>query len=90
MKFLLITLLYVGILFLIVGYIRSRQLCPPPQIKYRYVPRTFEESQLDPVSVDEIFGKMFRQPTVWVASFGDLDRPNKRGEDANKFFTTEP
>ena len=89
MKFLLITLLYVGVLFLIIGYIRSQQICPLPQIKYRYVPRTFEESQLDPVSVDEIFGNMFRQPTVWVSSFGDLDRPNKRGEDSNKFLTTE-
>lgn len=80
MKFLLITLVYTGVLFFIIGYIRSHQLCPPPQVKYRYIPRTLEESQLDPVSIDEIFGNMFRQPSVWVK---DLDRPHKHEVNFN-------
>jgi len=59
MKFVILTLLYVGVLFIIIGYINSQQVCPTPKIVYRYVPRTFEESQLDPVSVDSIFQNMF-------------------------------
>lgn len=33
-------------------------------IEYRYVPRTFEEEQKEPVMVMDLFSKMFQQSSV--------------------------
>jgi hypothetical protein len=59
--------LTVGILLLITGlyilYIsmKSINLVCPKIIEYRYIPRTFEEEQREPVRPSVIFEKMFTQ-----------------------------
>jgi hypothetical protein len=38
-------------------------------VEYRYVPRTFEEEQREPVKVSEIFKRMFNDPTPRNGSY---------------------
>lgn len=77
-----ITLLaFVGLLMLAVGYINQTKQCPAPRIEYRYLPRTFEEEQDNPVKVSQIFRHMFEAETPWLhgTSLGGagnrVDRP---------------
>ena len=48
--------------------------CPPSKIEYRYIPRSFEDEQNEPVPLKSIFGKMFENPSPWINSF--TERPN--------------
>ena len=90
MNFLLISLLVAGFVFILVGFIQSRQKCPPPKVEYRYVPRTFVEEQNEPVPVTEIFAKMFLEPTPWLGhSAGKLGPPNLREQNLNRFFISQ-
>jgi hypothetical protein len=76
MKSLIVLLSFIGIVAVIIGYINQIKQCPPPRIEYRYIPRTFEDEQNDPVKVTKLFRNMFEQPTPWV--FGTLGfiKPN--------------
>ena len=90
MRALFITLLFVSVLFIITGLITSRQVCPPPKVEYRYVPRTFVEEQQEPVPVTQIFAKMFVEPSPWIRhSGGKLGPPTTRGEDLNRFYISQ-
>ena len=90
MKFLLITLLFLGFMFIVVGYIQAKQQCPPAKIEYRYVPRTFVEEQEDPTPVTEIFAKMFFEPTPWLRhSAGKLRPTGERNQNINQFFVSQ-
>lgn len=62
---LLILILFIGILFLSIGWIKSEQFCPAPIIEYRYIPRTFKEEQNNPVKVSELFDNMFTNESTW-------------------------
>ena len=57
-KFIIVILLFVGILCMTVSLTKSSTQCPESKITYRYIPRTFEEEQTEPVFVSEIFEKM--------------------------------
>jgi len=63
---LLILILFIGILFLSIGWIKSEQFCPAPIIEYRYIPRSFQEEQDDPVKVSELFNNMFTTDSTWM------------------------
>ncbi len=69
------------------------QEIPPPKIDeepnvvYRYIPRTFEEEQWDPISVTDIFQTMFSQPSPWVGSIRNYDR--RKQEKINKYFVNQ-
>jgi hypothetical protein len=58
-------LLFVGIIFITVGYLRSEASSPPPRVEFRYIPRTFEQEQSKPIPVLSIFGKMFSNRDPW-------------------------
>ena len=45
MKSIIFLIMIIGILCIGFGYFKSNQQCPPPIIQYRYIPRTFEQSQ---------------------------------------------
>lgn len=68
MKSYVILSFFVGIIFIVIGYINSIQKTPPPIVEYRYIPRTFEEEQENPVQVSKLFSNMFNQPDPWIAS----------------------
>lgn len=67
MKSIIILSAFVGIVAIIIGYINQLQTCPPPRVEYRYIPRSFEDEQNDPVKVTKLFRNMFEEPSVWMA-----------------------
>ena len=66
MKSIIVLLTFIGIVAIIIGYINQIAQCPPPKVEYRYIPRTFEDEQNDPVKVSKLFRNMFEEPSVWV------------------------
>jgi len=67
MKSIIVLLSFIGIVSVIIGYINQIKVCPPPRVEYRYIPRTFEDEQNDPVKVTKLFRNMFEEPTPWIA-----------------------
>jgi len=67
MKSIIVLLTFIGIVAVIIGYINQIQQCPPPKVEYRYIPRTFDDEQSDPVKVSKLFRNMFEEPTTWLA-----------------------
>ena len=68
MKSLILLLIFVGVIFMTIGYIKSNQMCPPPIVKFRYYPKTFEQEMNNPVPVLSIFGKMFSENQPWIGT----------------------
>lgn len=66
-------LLFIGIILVVSGYIKSNQQCPPPTVEFRYVPMTFTEEQNLNRPVLSIFGKMFKDNDAWMQDYGYAD-----------------
>lgn len=86
-KLIMIIIIFIGIMFITVGVIRNDQQCPKQEIIYRYIPRTFEDEQNEPVYVSDIFKTMFSQPSAWVQSLNDVNI--KKHESINKYFVNQ-
>jgi hypothetical protein len=69
MKAFIVLLSFIGIVSIIIGYINQIKTCPPPRTEYRYIPRSFEDEQNDPVKVTKLFRDMFETPTPWLAGY---------------------
>ena len=91
MNLFLILLLFVALVFMVIGYIKANQQCPPRRVEYRYVPRTFIEEQEDPTPISDIFASMFYSSTPWISSeIGKLlPPPNLQQKDINKYFVSQ-
>jgi hypothetical protein len=79
----------IGLLLIIISIVREYNQCEPPQIIYRYIPRTFIEEQENPVPLDDIFYEMFNNPTPWVASVDIERKKNDIGENLNRYYVTQ-
>ena len=88
-KIILLFVIFFGILLITVEVVRIRcgLVRKDPKIIYRYIPRTFEEEQLDPVYVSEIFETMFSQPSPWVGSVRTYD--DRKQERINQYFVSQ-
>lgn len=88
-KALVIIIIFVGLTMIImdVARINAGLIDKEPKIIYRYVPRTFEEEQLDPVFVTDIFGVMFENPSPWSSSIKSYD--DRKQEKINQYFVTQ-
>jgi hypothetical protein len=88
-KSIIALLLFVGILFSVVEIVKINAglVKKEPRVIYRYIPRTFEEEQEDPLAVSDIFETMFSQPSPWVGSIRTYDR--RKQEKINKYFVTQ-
>lgn len=84
---LLLFLLFVGLLLMIIEIMKSMNKCKPHKIIHRYVPRTFEEDQENPVMVSEIFKTMFSQPSPWINSIYSHD--DRQKEEINNYFISQ-
>lgn len=62
-------LLYISILMIAVGYVNQIKKTEPPQVEYRYIPRTFEQEQDDPVKASQLFNSMFSDQSVWMSGY---------------------
>jgi len=82
-------LLLFGIIFIMI-YIGQKQMTkcePETKYIYKYIPRTFEEEQNEPILPSQIFNAIFTQPSPWVASLYDYN-VRKSGE-VNKYFVSQ-
>ena len=66
-RFFIIIIIFCAILFITVGLVKSTMKCPMQEIKYVYVPRTFDEQQTDVEPVSETFSKLFSEPSPWIS-----------------------
>jgi hypothetical protein len=84
-----IILFIIGIILLTVYFMSKAEISEKcdQKIIYKYLPRTLEEEETDPVYVTQIFKTMFTQPSVWIDStYQDTIR---RTEAINKYFITQ-
>lgn len=85
----IIIILFLGILLVTIDVVRiiAGLTDKEQKVVYRYIPRTFEEEQLDPIYVTDIFETMFSQPSPWVGSIRTFDR--KKQEKINQYFVNQ-
>ena len=79
--------MFIGIFFVSISIAKKSNQCPPEKIIYKYIPRTFEEEQNEPVYVSDIFSDMFSQPSPWMVSISNIDR--RKQEEINKYFVSQ-
>ena len=78
--------MFVGMLAITVGYVNQLKKCPPPKIEYRYVPRTFQQDQENPVKISELYHTMFAEPTPWIRNMG-VSTP--KSNEINRYFVSQ-
>lgn len=76
-----------GIVMIVIYYIINKQIENKQKIIYKYIPRTLDQEQMDPIYVSEIFETMFSQPSVWIESINDDAKRNK--DVLNKYFISQ-
>ena len=88
-KAITIFLIFIGLIFIIIEVIKIKAglVDKEPRIIYRYIPRTFEEEQTDPIPVTDIFATMFSQPSPWVSSIRTYDK--RKQEHINQYFVSQ-
>jgi len=91
MNLVLFVLLFVGMVFVMIGFIKSQKYCPPPKVEYKFVPRSFQEEQESPVPVTDIFATMFYDTSAFInhESSKLLAPPNMQQHQMNKFFISQ-
>lgn len=89
LKIFLPLLLFFGIILVITEIVRIQAglVEKKPKIIYRYIPRTFDEEQEDPISISDIFETLFSQPSPWVGSIRTYDV--RKQENVNKYFISQ-
>ena len=84
-----IFLIILGAICLFIEISRNTVTCPQKEVVTRYIPRTFEEEQNEPVFVSDIFKTMFSQPGVWEAGLGSGSEETRKAEEINKYFISQ-
>ena len=67
-------ILIIGIIFIILGYNNSTNKCPPKEIQYRFLPRTFYDEQMEPVNISNVFGNLFDKEDSWLNRFSGSEK----------------
>jgi predicted PurR-regulated permease PerM len=67
-----------ALIFISIGITRADQLATPVKEIIRYIPRSLEEEQKEPVKVEKIFKSMFEQQTPWIGTFNDTNVVQRR------------
>ena len=86
-KVAILVIVFMGLALILVNVVQHEQKCPTKTVEYRYIPRTLEEEEAEPVYVSDIFKTMFSQQSPWIFSIQNLDR--KKEEAVNKFFISQ-
>jgi hypothetical protein len=80
-------LTFIGIISIVVGYVNQIKKCPPPTVEYRYIPRTFQEDQDNPVKISELFNTMFVEPSPWL--HGMTLSSGVKNAELNRYFISQ-
>jgi hypothetical protein len=86
-KLLILMFIFIGIMFIVVNLVKSSQTYPKSEVIYKYIPRTFDEDQNEPVYVSDIFANLFSQPSVWTKGVNTVD--SRKQELINKYFISQ-
>jgi hypothetical protein len=73
LKLILLIIVFIGIIFIVVNIVQDRFACQKKQIIVRYIPRTFDEEQEDPVYVSDAFKSMWSHKSPWIYSVADIE-----------------
>ena len=84
-KGIFILIFMIGIMLLIIYFTTINNT--EPIVIYKYLPRTLEEEETEPVFATEIFKTMFTQPSVWIDSA--YENTIRRDEVPNKYFISQ-
>ncbi len=82
-RLLIVLILLIACMFIIIDVTKMYYKCPPNKIEYRYIPRSFNDEQDDPVSIKSIYGIMFDRPSPWVNSFTDTSNLRSNRDNSN-------
>jgi hypothetical protein len=85
MKSIITILTFLGIIGIAIGYVNQLKKCPPPNIEYRYIPRTFQQDQENPVKVSELYHTMFTEPTPWIRGI----ESTTSSSEINRYFISQ-
>jgi biotin-(acetyl-CoA carboxylase) ligase len=55
-----------------------------PKEVIKYIPRSFEEEQKEPVKAEKLFKTMFEQQTPWIGSFNNANVVDRRKLDKGR------
>lgn len=88
-KAIVLLIIFLGILFIAISIVRVQAglTTSDKEIEYRYIPRSFDEEQMEPVYVSEIFETMFSQPSPWIMSVRNYDQ--RKQEKVNAYFISQ-
>lgn len=84
----MIIIFIIGIVLLTMYFMTKSEISKcDKKIIYKYLPRTLEEEETEPIFVSQIFAPMFTQPSVWIDS---IYEDNKRKTQLlNKYFISQ-
>nr|QBK88882.1 MAG: hypothetical protein LCMiAC01_05640 [Mimivirus LCMiAC01] len=85
----ILVMLFIGVIFIAVNItkIKTEMTQKTPRVIYRYIPRTFEAEQEDPVPASDVFDTLFSQPSPWIDSVRTYDRHKQ--EKINTYFVSQ-
>ncbi len=84
----IIIIFIIGIIFLTIYFMSKNEVSKcEKKIIYKYIPRTLEEEETEPIFVSQIFYPMFTQPSVWIDSIYEDDK--RKTEALNKYFISQ-
>lgn len=75
-------LFFTAVISIVYSLTKAYNQCPEPKIEYKYIKRTFNQEQDNPVAIKKIFGTMFDQPSPWVG-YTDRDLTEASVNDYN-------
>ena len=77
----IVLFLIVGIILITMEVTKSKYQCPGPQIKYKYLPRTYEEEMDNYIYPSMVYGNMFESSSPWATSFDLFPRRKLRFDE---------
>ena len=72
-----VIIIFIGIILIVIDITRSYYKCPPNKTEFKYIPRTFQQEQDNPIPLNEIVGNLFTNQDPWQGSFNIYSAPKK-------------
>lgn len=70
MNLISVVILIIGIVLIVISWLRSELKCPPPRIVYRYIPKHSLDIQFgDENKASDIFFELYKKKTPWVGGY---------------------
>ncbi len=89
-KSLILLIFFTGLFFIAiqVSSVYTDSLKTQPKTEFKYIPRSFNEEQLDPIYVSELYGEnLFKNPSPWIMSIRSYDQ--QKQETINAYFINQ-